>query len=279
MKKNIFSMTAALMLTLVFTSCSNDSNDGGIKLEEQTYKTWSKVVFAYGTMYDANETITVSQEQVTFHSDTWGDGTFTVSDLTQNSDGSYQIAATGTITMEGHSGKKDYEATVSGTINQSSQSFIINIPSVMGGTVLNITVGQIPTAAVVEGTYTGGTYASSKYFQHYQPTKDEKVIIKANDDLSAASLSYTSTTWGEFTFEAITIEKKEDGSYSLVGEGKTLMPSMQGGTAEYTATLEGTVTGKTLVATFAVPGVMGGTTIYFNAADFDEVYGAANESL
>lgn len=27
---------------------------------------------------------------------------------------------------------------------------------------------------------------------------------------------------------------------------------------------------------FAVPGVMGGTTVYFNAADFDDVFEAAN---
>ena len=70
----------------------------------------------------------------------------------------------------------------------------------------------------------------------------------------------------------MTVSKNEDGSYTLTGEGKTLMPSMRGGTSEYAATFEGTVTGKTLVATFAVPGVMGGTTIYFNAADFDEVF-------
>ena len=276
MKKIIFSMTTAIMLVFVFTSCSNDSNDGGVKFDEQTYNAWSKVVFAYGTMFDADETINVSQNQVTFHSDTWGDGTFTVSEFTQNGDGSYQIAATGTLTMEGHAGKKDYDATVSGTITESSQSFIINIPSVMGGTVLNVSVGEIPTAAAVEGSYTGGTYANCKYFQHYQPTKDEKVTIKANDDLTAVSVSYTSTTWGEFTFEGVTVEKSEDGSYTLVGEGKTLMPSMKGGTTEYAATIEGTLTGKTLVVTFTVPGVMGGTTVYFNAADFDEVYEAAN---
>ena len=276
MKKIIFSMAAALMLMSVFTSCSNDDNDGGIQFNEQTYNAWSKVVFTYGSMFDANETLKVSQTQVSFHSDTWGDGSFTVSEFKQNEDGSFNVVGTGTLTMAGHGGKKDYDATVSGIIAKGAQSFTITVPSVMGGTVLNVSAGEIPVAAAVDGSYTGGTYANSKYFQHYQPTKDEKVSIKANDDLSAAALSYTSATWGEFSFENIVVAKSEDGSFTITGDGKTLMPSMKGGTTEYAATLEGTLTGKTLVATFAVPGVMGGTTIYFNAADFDEVYEAAN---
>lgn len=276
MKKIIFSMAAALMLMSVFTSCSNNDNDGGIQFNEQTYNAWSKVVFGYGSMFDAGETLKVSQSEVSFHSDTWGDGSFTVSEFSKNEDGSFKVVGTGTLTMAGHGGKKDYEATVSGTIAKGAQNFIITVPSVMGGTVLNVTVGEIPLAAAVDGNYTGGTYADCRYFQHYQPTKNEKVSIKANDELLAASLSYTSETWGEFSFDNIDVVKNEDGSYTITGEGNTLMPSMQGGTSKYAATLEGTVTGKTLVATFTVPGVMGGTTVYFNAADFDEVYEAAN---
>ena len=273
MKKILFSMAAALMLMSVFTSCSDDDNkDGGFKFNEQTYNAWSEVVFGYGSMFDAGETLKVSQSQITFHSDQWGEGTFTVSEFKQNEDGSFAVAGTGTLTIAGHGGTKDYEANVNGTIGKTAQTFIITLPAVMGGTVLNVTVGDIPEVAAVDGTYTGGTYANSNYFQHYQPTKDEKVTIKANDDLDAVALSYTSATWGEFTFENMTVSKNEDGSYTLTGEGKTLMPSMRGGTSEYAATFEGTVTGKTLVATFAVPGVMGGTTIYFNAADFDEVF-------
>ena len=54
------------------------------------------------------------------------------------------------------------------------------------------------------------------------------------------------------------------------------MPGMGGGDPkEYAATLEGTLSNGTLVATFAVPSVMGGTTVYFNADDFEEVLAAA----
>lgn len=276
MKKLLFSMAAALMLMSVFTSCSDDDNDGGFQFNEQTYNAWSKVVFAYGSMYDAGETLKVSQSQLTFHSAQWGDGTFTVSEFKQNEDGSFAVVGTGKVTIAGHGGTKDYDANVNGTIGKSAQTFVITLPSVMGGTVLNVTAGEIPAAAAVDGTYTGGTYANSKYFQHYQPTKDEKVALKANDALNAVALSYTSATWGEFTFENVTVAKGADGTYTLSGEGKTLMPSMKGGTSEYASTFEGTVNGKTLVATFAVPGVMGGTTVYFNAADFDDVFEAAN---
>ena len=276
MKKLLFSMASALMLMSVFTSCSDDDNDGGFQFNEQTYNAWSKVVFAYGSMYDAGETLKVSQSQLTFHSAQWGDGTFTVSKFKQNEDGSFAVVGTGKVTIAGHGGTKDYDATVNGIIGKSAQTFVITLPSVMGGTVLNVTAGEIPAAAAVDGSYTGGTYANSKYFQHYQPTKDEKVTLKASDALDAVAIGYTSATWGEFTFANVTVAKGADGTYTLSGEGKTLMPGMKGGTSEYASTFEGTVNGKTLVATFAVPGVMGGTTVYFNAADFDDVFEAAN---
>ena len=139
-------MAAALMLMSVFTSCSNDDNDGGIQFNEQTYNAWSKVVFAYGSMYDAGETLKVSQSQLTFHSAQWGDGTFTVSEFKQNEDGSFAVVGTGKVTIAGHGGTKDYDATVNGTIGKSAQTFVITLPSVMGGTVLNVTAGEIPAA-------------------------------------------------------------------------------------------------------------------------------------
>ena len=130
-------------------------------------------------------------------------------------------------------------------------------------------------AESVEGTYVGGTYANCKYFQNYQPTENDSVFVKATQTADVATLSYTSTTWGEFPFEAVKVTKQNDGSFTLAGEGKTLMPSMKGGSTEYAATFEGTVSGDKLVATFNVPAVMGGTTVLFNPSDFEEVFEAA----
>jgi hypothetical protein len=129
----------------------------------------------------------------------------------------------------------------------------------------------------VEGTYVGGTYANCKYFQNYQPTKNDTVYVKAGQVADAVTLSYTSNTWGEFTFDAIKVTKQNDGSFILAGEGKTLMPSMKGESKEYAANFEGTVSGDKLVATFDVPAVMGGTTVLFNPADFEDVLKAAEE--
>ena len=81
MKKTLFSMVAAVMLFSVFTSCSSDEDVVEDKFTAQTFNTWSKVVFGYGSMFDAGETLNVSDSKATFHSDTWGDGTFTVSEL------------------------------------------------------------------------------------------------------------------------------------------------------------------------------------------------------
>ena len=130
-------------------------------------------------------------------------------------------------------------------------------------------------AESVEGTYVGGTYANCKYFQNYQPTENDTVYVKATQVADVATLSYVSKTWGEFTFEAIKVTKQNDGSFTLAGEGKTLMPSMKGDPKEYAATFEGTVNGDKLVATFDVPAVMGGTTVLFNPEDFKEVFEAA----
>ncbi len=276
MKKFLFSLAAALLLIPMFTSCSDDDKDEGIRFDEQTYRAWSKVVFGYGIMFDAGETLQVSQNQITFHSGTWGDGLFTVGEFRQNEDGSFSLTGTGTVSIDGHNGKKDYDATVSGQISQNSQTFTITLPTVMGGTVLHVTAGDIPAAAAVDGTYTGGTYVSAAYFQKQYATQGEKTTVKANDALDAVSVSYTSATWGEFTFEHVNVSLDEDGSYTLTGEGKTLMPGMGGGAPkEYAANCNGNISGKTLTATFSVPGVMGGTTVYFNADDFDEVFAAA----
>lgn len=289
MKKILFPLATALVLMLAFTSCSSDDNDENngngnnngseqFSFSEQTYSTWSKVDFAYGSMYDADETVSVSNDAVTFHSDTWGDATFTVSSFTRNDKGAYDIVAEGSITMNGHGTVKSYDATFTGTIAADAQTFVISVPSVMGGTVLNMTVGTLPAAAAVEGTYKGGTYVSSAYFEKMYATENEKAILKANDALDALSVSYTSDTWGEFSFESVVATRNEDGTYTLSGEGISLMPGMRGGEPkEYAAVFEGTISGKTLVATFSVPSVMGGTTVYFNAEDFAEVLAEAAE--
>ena len=234
----------------------------------ETYQAWGAVLFAYITspMYDANETIEVTGETIKFHSNTWGDGVF--------------AAATGegTLTMAGHGGTKDYAADITGSVE--SKQFVISVPSVMGGTTITVTLGDMPAAAAVDGSYKGGTYANAAYFKKYSPAADQTVTIKANEGLESVSVSHVSETWGTFTYPAVTVTAGEDGSFSLEGEGTCAMPSMQGGGVnDYASDFKGTVKDGVLVAEFIVPSVMGGTTVLFNPADFDEVIAASVSTI
>ena len=225
----------------------------------ETYQAWGAVLFSYVTspMYDAGESIEVTSETIKFHSDTWGDGSFAAAN------------GEGTLTMAGHGGAKDYAANITGSV-ESSQ-FVISVPSVMGGTTITVTLGDMPAAVAVDGSYKAGTYANASYFQKYSPLADQTVTIKVNEGLQTVSVSHTSETWGTFTYATVTVTANEDGSYTLAGEGTCAMPSMQGGVKNYASDFKGTVKDGVLTAELAVPAVMGGVTVMFNPADFEEV--------
>lgn len=252
--KKIYIIMMAAMLSLTTT-----------KVFAETYEAWGKVSFMYisNPMYDAEETIEVNGNTITFTSDTWGKGTF-------NSE-----TGEGTMTMSGHGEPKDYAATISGSVDD--EVFTISLPSVMGGTTIVSTLGSMPVVCEVAASYKGGTYANAAYFQKYLPQTDQSVTITVNDGNETVTVTHDNDTWGSFTFTDVTVSKNTDGTYSLSGEGTDLMPGMNGGDAtERAATFEGNISDGVLVATFSVPGVMGGTTVLFNPADFDEVYNSAN---
>lgn len=134
-----------------------------------------------------------------------------------------------------------------------------------------LTMGDMPAAVAVDGSYKAGTYANASYFQKYSPLADQTVTIKVNEGLQTVSVSHTSETWGTFTYATVTVTANEDGSYTLAGEGTCAMPSMQGGVKDYASDFKGTVKDGVLTAELAVPAVMGGVTVMFNPADFEEV--------
>lgn len=226
----------------------------------ETYQAWGAVLFSYikSPMYDADETIEVTNETIKFHSDTWGDGSF----ATANGEG--------TLTMAGHGEPKQYAANITGSVE--SQQFVISVPSVMGGTTINVTLGDMPATVAVDGTYKAGTYANAAYFKKYAPSADQSIAIKVNEGQESVSVSHTSETWGTFTYAAVTVTANENGSFTLQGEGTCAMPSMQGGDAKnYASDFKGTVKDGVLTAELVVPSVMGGVTVVFNPADFEEV--------
>jgi len=225
----------------------------------ETYQAWGSVMFKYVTtpMYDANETIDVTGETITFHSDTWGDGTF--------------AAATGegTLTMSNHGSTKDYPAVITGSVE--SKQFVINVPSVMGGTVITSTLGNMPATIAVAGSYKGGSYGSSTYFKQFSPEANKTVTIKANEGNETVNVFYSSDVWGTFSYAAAIVTANEDGSYTLAGEGICTMASQQGVVKDYASVLSGTIKDGVLVAEFNEPTLMGGFTLYFNPSDIEDV--------
>lgn len=227
----------------------------------ETYNAWGAVLFSYikTPMYDAGETLEVTADSIFFSSATWGEGRFGIA------------SGEGDLTMSGHGSAKAYAANITGTV--AGGVFVISVPSVMGGTVITSTLGEMPAAVAVAGSYTGGTYANCKYFSKYGAAADQTVTITANEGYETATLTHTSATWGTFTFSAVSVVANADGSYTLTGEGTCAMPSMADPTQvkDYASDLTATITDGVLVAEMKVPAVMGGTTLLFNPADFETV--------
>ena len=252
--KKIYSTFFVLFMMFICTTA---------KAENEAIHAWGAVMFRYITtpMYDANETIEISADSIKFFSDTWGNGRFD------------QTSGEGVLAMDNHrGGVSDYAATISGSV---SDGFVITVPSVMGGTTITVTIGTMPVALNAVSTYKAGTYANCAYFQKYMPTADQKISIIANAGYETVNITHTSSTWGTFTFEAATVEQTGEGSYTITAtEGNCAMPSMRDPSVitDYAATFSGTLTDGVLTAELSIPAVMGGTTVMFNPADFDEVY-------
>lgn len=136
----------------------------------------------------------------------------------------------------------------------------------------------------VAGTYTGGIYGSFKYMPKYLPEEGQTITITANDDSETATVAFSHETWGEFLYEEVSVTKNEDGSYSLEGEGNCVVAPRFGGSASgaeaqtYATDFTGTIVDGKLVAVLDIPAMMvGGTKIYFNPEDFEEVLASANQ--
>ena len=142
---------------------------------------------------------------------------------------------------------------------------------------------KMPNEAVA-GSYTGGIYGSFRYMPKYLPEVGQTITIAANENSATATVAFSHETWGEFLYEEVSVTKNENGSYSLEGDGKCVVAPRYGGSAsgaeaqEYDTYFTGTIAGGKLVAVLDIPAMMvGGTKIYFNADDFEEVLANANQ--
>ena len=112
----------------------------------------------------------------------------------------------------------------------------------------------------VQGTYSGYTVASSKYFSS-QVAPDQTMTITAGTTVGEVAIAYTSDTWGKISISAATVSGSSE-SYTISGTGTSEM-GMGGNTKEYTCTVAGTITSGVADLTFTCPQVMGGLNIVF----------------
>lgn len=122
---------------------------------------------------------------------------------------------------------------------------------------------SINPAVNVAGTYAGYSEAAFQYTDTPLVSADESLTIQTDADNTTATITYTSSSFGEFTISGTEVTYA-NGTYTLSGEGSTMM-GMSGNISEYECTLKGTLNeAKNEGAfTFNVPAVMGGMNITF----------------
>ena len=245
-----------------------------------SYTGWTSATFVYSSSAIVTEDETVEVEYdtdagaytITYTSDTWG--TWTIDDVTvEATDDGYSFTGSGVAEMSSHSGgTSSYDCTLDEAYISSdgeTASFTLTAASVMGGTTIVFTLGDAPDYLSLAGTYTGWTSTLFAYITTPMIAQDETVEVAYDTDTEAYTISYTSDTWGTWTFDDVTAEATDDG-YSFTGSGVAAMASHSGGTTNYDCTLdEGTISsdGETVTFTMTAASVMGGTTIVFTLGD------------
>ena len=289
MKKVRIFLLAALSL-VALASCEKDEQSNATTKDEQhslsaSLAGWTQAEAAYfsGLVYDNVDSISLSSNSdqtanIQYVSSVWGTATFESVEVKSTSAG-YSFSGDGSIAMAGRGGVKDYECTLIGTvsIDYSSFSAVITVPSVMGGLQLTVSQGLAPVSMVIAGSYAGWSSVSSGYFNDMNNNNDT-IVIAANDD-GTAHVEYRSSTWGKATFANVQAMRTADG-YALSEATGSILMSTRGVEATYDAVLSSMTLGqeKTVYsATITVPAVMNGTTILFQNGsapeDTDELQG------
>src|SRR5574344_106753 len=149
-----FKLILVMMLAAIcFASCSNDDDVSNAKQVEATYKGYTSAVFKYSStpIVTDSEAIVVKASSnnivnVTLISKTWGTALINNAAVVK-SDRVYTVSGSGTITMTGHTGgTSSYDCTLVATIKtKTSATYVITIPSLMGGTVVTFSTGSLPS--------------------------------------------------------------------------------------------------------------------------------------
>lgn len=275
----------AVALTAGFASCSDDDDDEvpAAQTVAGTYSAYSSASFKYSAtpIVTNGESVTIAANsdgtvKVTLTSGTWG--TATVSNATVAKSGSdYSIAGSGSVAMGMHSGStSDYDCTLAGTISgdKSTYSFVVTVPSVMGGTTITFINGDASAAQLLQGSYSGTSTMVMKYMPDGVDYTGQTTTITANED-GTVNIAYSFTTtdeesgttseMGSITLSNVTLTESGE-NYTFSVENATFNMGMSGTLSEYTCNVEGTISKdkETFSIVYTIPAVMGGTTVTFH---------------
>lgn len=263
---------------MALTSCSSDDDapDYGADLAGD-YTGWSSMTSGYfANMISLDQKVTVTkltESTVSVSYVSSSTGTFTIPDVAVVKTGDvYTLTGAGTTAM-GHSGNtRDYDCTFTGTLNAQDQTFIFSIPSVMGGTTVTMTAGELPETQygyVVAGSTTGYFTAKTAYFDGMVEETQSAVELMANAD-GTVNVEVSSGTWGDINASNLKVTRSGN-VFSVAGECTAEM-SMSGGTPrEYTGTIAITknVADGGVTCVIELP-VMGTLTLTFTEGDIPE---------
>lgn len=271
--KPIFSTlltAAALFAATSLTSCSDDDAPDYSAAVAGSYDCWASMscnYFSNNISLDQKISVTKLTENtvsVSYTSTTLG--TFTIPEATvAQTSTSYVVTGAG-VTEMGHAGSvKSYNCTLTANFTGDAVTFTFDIPSVMGGTKVILTQGELPKdqyCHVVAGSYTGIITASSKYFDAMVDDAESTVTVKA-DAAGTVTVTCASETWGNITVAGMTVTRNGN-TFSFAGKGTNAMAGMNGGAVkEYVcnATCSVDAAKGNNNFSFVMPAVMGGLTL------------------
>ena len=271
MKKKLFTPTTLLLLGMLslFSACNND-DDGTNKAQEiagkyEGYSIGSCAMFTDYVMGEKSVATIVPNEDgtinVTYDS---GSGEFKLNNIKVTSktfEGSGQVE----LSMNDKpAGAKDF--TLTGSIDEQQKLTLkVNVPSVMGGLIIEFIQGTLPISYHVSGTYNKEANLSvSVGSTTYPDITDCKVSIKRSSDdtveltlkgLSNLNSSQTGRAMnlGDFTVTDVKVTSTDNSIFKIEGSINTTDTN----NTPITGTLSGTVSNSETNITFTFkPGAM-----------------------
>jgi len=262
-----------LAVSVSLFACGDDNDEPSTPASKEiagTYTGYYEMASQYFSgQYGIDQTVTITSATdgsatIVYNNGSSWTSTLTAVEVTKTSNG-YTLVGSGKMSMASHGGSSsEYDCTLAGTISSDLKSYTLTytLPSVMGGTTIAFTGGEVPAAKYLAGDYSGWSKFAFSYMPDGINYGDQSLTLTATSEESV-TVTYNSDDLGSCEIAA-TVATSTDG-YTLSGEGKFSMGMSGSAAKEYDCTLEGTISSDktTYAITFTLPSVMGGSTILF----------------